>query len=49
VTADDAYLRESIRQPDAKVVDGFQPIMPAFPDLKDEEVEALVEFIEGVR
>jgi len=49
VTADDAYLRESIRRPNAKVAEGFQPIMPAFPDLKDEEVEALVEFIEEVR
>jgi cytochrome c oxidase subunit 2 len=49
VTADDAYLRESIRAPEAKVVEGFQPIMPTMPELKDEEVEALVEFIEGVK
>ncbi len=49
VTADDAYLRESIRAPSAKVVEGFQPIMPTFPDLSDDEVTALVEFIEGVR
>jgi cytochrome c oxidase subunit 2 len=49
VSADDAYLRESIRAPAAKVVDGFQPVMPAFPDLKDAEVTALIEFIEGVR
>ena len=49
VVADDEYLRESIRAPGAKVVEGFQPIMPAFPDLKDDEVMALVEFIEGVR
>ena len=49
VNADDAYLRESILAPAAKVVEGFQPIMPALPDLKDEEVTALVEFIEGVR
>jgi len=49
VIADDAYLRESIRSPAAKVAEGFQPIMPTFSDLKDNEVEALVEFIEGVR
>jgi len=49
IAADDAYLRESIRLPAAKVVQGFQPVMPAFNDLKDDEVEALVEFIEGVR
>jgi cytochrome c oxidase subunit 2 len=49
ITVDDAYLRESIRFPNAKIVEGFQPIMPAIGDLKDEEVEALVEFIEGVK
>ena len=49
VTADDAYLRESIRQPNAKIVEGFQPIMPAMPELRDEEVEALVEYVEGIK
>lgn len=49
VIADYAYLRESIRLPNAKVVEGFQPIMPAFPDLGENEVEALVEFIEGIK
>jgi cytochrome c oxidase subunit 2 len=49
VTADDAYLRESISQPGAKIVEGFQPVMPTFPELKNEEIEALVEFIERVR
>ncbi len=49
VTADDAYLRESIRLPAAKVVEGFQPIMPTFADLRDDQVEALVEFIEEQR
>ncbi len=28
VTADEAYVRESIVNPQAKIVDGFQPIMP---------------------
>lgn len=49
VTADDAYLNESIRQPKAKIVEGFQPIMPPYPDLKDDEITALVEFIEGAK
>jgi cytochrome c oxidase subunit 2 len=49
VTADEAYLKESIIKPAAKVVEGFPPIMPVVPDLKDEEIEALVEFIEGVK
>lgn len=49
VTADDAYLRESIRQPGAKIVEGFPSVMPTLPELGDDEVEALVEFIEGVK
>ena len=49
ITADDAYLRESIRSPNTKIVEGFQPIMPAISDLTAAEVEALVEYIKGVK
>jgi len=49
VTADDAYLKESILTPNAAIVDGYPPIMPTLPDLTGAEVEALVEFIEGVQ
>ena len=37
VTMDDAYMRESILNPQAKVVSGFQPIMPTFQGLVTEE------------
>lgn len=37
VVADDNYLRESIMVPTAKVVRGFQPIMPPFQGLVSEE------------
>ena len=37
VVADDAYLRESIVNPQAKIVAGFQPIMPTFQGLVTEE------------
>ena len=37
VTADETYLRESIVNPQAKVVAGFQPIMPTFQGLVSEE------------
>jgi len=30
VKADEAYIRESILQPAAKVVAGYQPVMPTF-------------------
>jgi cytochrome c oxidase subunit II len=49
VTADEAYLKESIRQPAAKIVEGFPPIMPADPSLSDADVHALVELIEGLK
>jgi cytochrome c oxidase subunit 2 len=37
VVADDAYIRESIVLPQAKIVNGFQPIMPAFQGMVTEE------------
>jgi cytochrome c oxidase subunit II len=37
VTMDDAYIRESVLTPHAKVVAGFQPIMPTFQGLVTEE------------
>jgi cytochrome c oxidase subunit 2 len=47
VTADEAYVRESILRPSAKVVNGFQPIMPTFQGLVSEE--GLLELIEYIR
>jgi cytochrome c oxidase subunit 2 len=47
VIADDAYLRESIVNPQAKVVAGFQPIMPTFQGLVSEE--QLLQLIAYVR
>ncbi len=49
VTADEAYIRESILQPNAKVVSGFQPIMPSFQGLVTEEgVVELIEYIKSL-
>lgn len=43
---DEAYIRESIMAPSAKVVKGFQPIMPTFKgQMKDAHVDALVAYI----
>ncbi|HVH58005.1 MAG TPA: cytochrome c oxidase subunit II [Vicinamibacterales bacterium] len=47
VTADDSYIRESIVNPRAKVVAGFQPIMPTFQGLVTEE--QLLQLIAYVR
>ncbi len=45
--ADDQYIRQSIRQPKAKVVEGWEPIMPPFDKekLTDEEMVALVAYV----
>jgi cytochrome c oxidase subunit 2 len=47
VTVDEAYVRESILQPAAKITAGFQPIMPTFQGLVTEE--QLLELIEYVK
>jgi cytochrome c oxidase subunit 2 len=44
---DEAYIRESILQPAAKITAGFQPIMPTFQGLVSEE--GLLELIEYVK
>ncbi len=46
VVVDDAYLKESIRQPAAKIVKGFPPVMPA-SELSDQEMAALIAFIKA--
>src|SRR5262249_15212589 len=37
VIADENYIRESILNPNAKIVSGFQPIMPTFQGVDSEE------------
>lgn len=45
VTADEAYITESIQDPNAKVHEGFQPVMPEF-DLSDDEIADVIAFIQ---
>lgn len=51
VTVDDAYIKESIINPTAKIVQGFNPLMP--PTLKDsltdQDISDLIEFIKTVK
>lgn len=50
VTADDAYIRESILTPTAKVVQGFQPVMPTFQgQLSEEQVMQLIQYIKSLK
>jgi cytochrome c oxidase subunit II len=47
VTVDEAYIRESILHPSAKVAAGYQPIMPTFQGVVSEE--QLLELVEYVK
>ncbi len=46
MTVDENYVRESILEPQAKVVAGFEPVMPTYQGrLKDEEITAIIEYL----
>ena len=45
--ADPAYIEQSIRDPNAKVVKGFQPVMPQLP-LTDAQVKDLVDYLKSL-
>jgi cytochrome c oxidase subunit 2 len=49
VTADEAYLRESILRPAAKIVKGYQPAMPAFEgQIGEEGMNDLVAYLKSL-
>jgi cytochrome c oxidase subunit 2 len=49
VKADENYIRESILQPQAKVVSGFEPVMPTFQGLvTEEQLVQLVEYVKSL-
>jgi cytochrome c oxidase subunit 2 len=49
VTADDDYIRESILTPTAKVVAGYQPVMPTFKgQVNEEQLLQLITYIKSL-
>jgi len=49
VVADENYIRESILDPTAKVVAGYQPIMPSFAGrVDDEQLLQLIAYIKSI-
>jgi len=48
IAADDVYLRDSIVNPGAKIVDGFDDVMPK-PELTDEEVDLILKYLENLK
>ena len=50
VTVDENYIRESILKPQAKVVAGYDPVMPTYQGiLKPRDVDALIAFIKSLQ
>jgi len=50
VNVDESYVRESILTPQLKVVAGYQPVMPTFQGLLNEEsVMALIEYVKSLQ
>jgi cytochrome c oxidase subunit 2 len=50
VIADEGYLRESIATPSAKVVEGYQPVMPSYQGLVSEEgLAQLIAYIQTLK
>ena len=50
VRVDESYVRESILNPQLKLVAGYQPLMPTFQGLVNEEsVMALVEYVKSLQ
>jgi len=48
--ADDAYIRESILAPQAKIVTGYQPLMPSFQgQLTEEQILDLTAYIKSLQ
>lgn len=50
VVVDENYIHESIIEPMAKIVAGYQPVMPTFKGkLKDREIHGLIEYIKTLK
>ena len=45
ITVDDAYIARSIKDPNAQVVQGFQPVMPPQANLADADIASIIAYI----
>lgn len=48
ITVDDEYIAKSVREPNADLVKGFQPLMPP-QNLTDQEMAAIIAYIKSVK
>lgn len=50
ITVDENYVRESLNEPNKKVVKGFAPSMPTFKGLmSDEEINSMIAYIKSLK
>lgn len=50
VTVDENYIRESILNPNAKIVQGYGQVMPSYQgQLNDEQINAIIEYIKTLK
>lgn len=50
VVVDENYIRESVLEPNAKIVKGYAPAMPTYKGLlKDNEIDALIAYLKSVK
>jgi cytochrome c oxidase subunit II len=50
VTADETYIRESLLEPNAKIVAGYQPLMPSFQgQLSEDQILSLTAYIKSLQ
>lgn len=50
ITVDENYVRESILSPQAKIVTGFQPVMPTFSgQISDPEIDELIAYMRSLK
>jgi cytochrome c oxidase subunit 2 len=49
VVSDEAYIRESILNPQGQIVEGYQPIMPTFKgQVSEEQLVGLIAYIKSI-
>lgn len=49
LTIDENYIKESIQKPQAKVVQGFQPVMPPYTNLTDKHIDAIIAYMKTLK
>ena len=50
VKVDENYIRESLMDPAAKIVNGYNPVMPTFKgQLRDSQIDGIIEYIKSLK